>query len=405
MKWVFPAMGVRLSWLILVTSTLLLAGCDRSADPSQPPVNEGSQLPNLSPDPSGGLIMSWVEPIEEGHRLQIARYADGRWGRAMTVARGEKWFVNWADFPSVRAIHGDLWAAHWLVRHGWSAYAYDVRVSVSHDAGRTWSEPVSPHADGTPTEHGFVSLFPLRNAIGLVWLDGRATLSNTSGDRVLGMMLRAGEIDRQGEITEMLLDELVCDCCQTDVAIGPEGPLLVYRDRSDQEIRDIVLARHDGERWLAGERVAADNWQVFGCPVNGPAIDAAGRFVAVAWYTQLERAARVQLALSADGGRSFSDPIVLDSQEPVGRVDVAVDESGTAIVSWVGGEQHGRSELRYRTVGQDGAAGEVDVVTWLPSSPPGFPRMARTRHGILFAWTEVRQGVTRVRTREIRLEP
>ena len=37
-------------------------------------------------------------------------------------------------------------------------------------------DPVSPHHDGTQTEHGFASLFQAPGAgLGMVWIDGRAT--------------------------------------------------------------------------------------------------------------------------------------------------------------------------------------------------------------------------------------
>ncbi len=58
-----------------------------------------------------------------------------------------------------------LMAAHWLAKKPGGTYAYDVMMSVS-PTGRSWGTPFSPHDDGTPTEHGFVSLFPV--AIGSV---------------------------------------------------------------------------------------------------------------------------------------------------------------------------------------------------------------------------------------------
>ncbi len=64
--------------------------------------------------------------------------------------------------------------AHWLQKSAASTYAYDVRLSYSTDDGKTWSPSFTPHHDGTPTEHGFASLFPMGEGFGLVWLDGRA---------------------------------------------------------------------------------------------------------------------------------------------------------------------------------------------------------------------------------------
>ena len=99
------------------------------------------------------------------------------WSEARDVASGDNFFVNWADVPSVRALADGSLAAHWLQKSGAGTYAYDVKLSFSKDRGRTWTPAVSPHSDGTQTEHGFASLFQAPGAgagLGLVWLDGRA---------------------------------------------------------------------------------------------------------------------------------------------------------------------------------------------------------------------------------------
>jgi hypothetical protein len=163
------------------------------------------------------------------------------WGNARTVARGEHWFVNWADFPSVVPISPALWAAHWLVSQPAGGYAYDVSVALSADSGQSWSEPVMPHRDGTATEHGFVTLYPRDAGVGLVWLDGR-NMVDESGDDIAasGMTLRSATLSPDLMLSgELLVDGLACDCCQTDVALTSEGPVAIYRDRTAGEIRDI----------------------------------------------------------------------------------------------------------------------------------------------------------------------
>ncbi len=382
----------------------LLTGCSDADQPSPPYAVAGSQLPGLAPHPDGSVVMSWIEKEADGHRLRVARYKDGRWRAARTVARGNNWFVNWADFPSVRVIENDLWAAHWLVRHGFNAYAYDVAVSISEDAGRTWSEPIRPHADDTPTEHGFVSLYPVDDSVGIAWLDGRETLKNTTGDRIVGMTLRSAVLGSDGQFQESLVDPLVCDCCQTDVAVSSVGPLMVYRDRDQQEVRDIRLARHTSAGWAVNQLIARDDWQVFGCPVNGPAIDAAGDQVAVVWYTQGSGAPEVRFARSTDGGQTFSRALSLDPLNPMGRVDVIVDESGCALVSWIGRTDGDSAALHYASIGLDNQPSEVRTVAEISATrPSGFPRMARYGSGLLIAWTELSAESSRVRTEELPL--
>ena len=182
----------------------------------------------------------------------------------------------------LEALKNDRLAAHWLEMSADLTYSYDVVFVQSGDGGRTWSEPLRPHDDGTPTEHGFVSMFADGDGAGLIWLDGRKTVNEATSDPMAtGMTLRAASIDSGSGIhSQQLVDDLVCDCCQTDIAISSRGPLAVYRDRTAEEIRDIYITRHDGERWEPGQRLYADNWQIPGCPVNGPSIVAHGDHVA-----------------------------------------------------------------------------------------------------------------------------
>jgi hypothetical protein len=137
------------------------------------PAALSSAQPQLSTQ-GDRVMLSWIERAGQTAALRFAERTDTGWTEARTAATGTNWFVNWADVPSVvRLQHGDL-AAHWLEKSASSTYAYDVRLSFSKDDGRTWSASVTPHHDGTKTEHGFASLFQMPGAgLDLVWLDGR----------------------------------------------------------------------------------------------------------------------------------------------------------------------------------------------------------------------------------------
>ncbi|MGB7988347.1 MAG: hypothetical protein WCF44_03070, partial [Candidatus Methylophosphatis roskildensis] len=104
------------------------------------PAAAGARLPRLTALPGGGVLMSWVETTLAGSALKFAILHDGRWTRTGEVARGSNWFLNWADFPSVVAIDETFWIAHWLVGHpGGRSYDYDIAISLSNDAGASWS--------------------------------------------------------------------------------------------------------------------------------------------------------------------------------------------------------------------------------------------------------------------------
>ena len=165
--------------------------------------------------------------------------------------------------------------AHWLQKSGLGTYAYDVRLSYSTDDGKTWAESFTPHHDGTQTEHGFASLFQTPGAgLGLVWLDGRAMRPETSGATASGdpgaMSLRFATFDRQWtQTSEMGVDLRVCECCPTTAAVTADGVITAFRNRGDEEIRDIYVSRFEHGTWTEPRAVHDDGWQINGCPVNG----------------------------------------------------------------------------------------------------------------------------------------
>lgn len=395
-----------------------LAACDRAPEQSgydsnpvgspvaeiASPAADGSGEPNLFVA-GERVYLSWIEAASDSaHALRFAVLEGDTWSPPRTIAAGPDWFVNWADFPSLIELPDGTLAAHWLVRSGPETYAYDVHVAFSRDGGATWSAPVVPHRDGTPTEHGFVSLFPApQGGLSIVWLDGRNfadVAAGSDGEPGLDaeMSLRYAIVDPSGGLRDsMLLDGRVCDCCQTAVALASAGPVVTYRDRSPEEVRDIAAIRLVAGRWTDPAPVHHDGWVIPACPVNGPALAADGRRVAVAWFTAARDTARVQLAFSDDAGASWDLPVRIDDGSPAGRVDVELLDDGSALVSWLEREE-GRASVRARSVGRGGEPGRsVTIAVSTEARASGFPRLALAGERAVFAWTDP-SGPSRVRT-------
>src|SRR5690606_13838480 len=151
----------------------------------------------------------------------------------------------------------------------------------------------------------FVSLFPWDDAIGAVWLDGRRLAEQFEQGEFdpdappVGMSLRYARIGYDGDVVESgELDELACDCCQTDAAVTDAGPVVVYRDRTFGEIRDNVAVRYADGAWQQGVTLGPDGWRIEGCPVNGPAVAARGMEVVAAWFTAPGNAPKTRFARS-----------------------------------------------------------------------------------------------------------
>jgi hypothetical protein len=202
------------------------------------------------------------------------------------------------------------------------------------------------------------------------------------------MSLRSAFISADGQLSqEQEVDNSVCDCCQTDIAISSRGPLAVYRDRTADEIRDIYITRHDGARWLDGRRLFADNWEIPGCPVNGPSIVANGDFVAVAWFSAANDQPVVRVVMSTDGGEQFGRPIEIAAGRVFGYVGLIQLDDRHIAVSWVGETTGGRSPLNIRTVDTAETTGpvlEVGTTTQLRV----FPQLALSDDHVIVVWTD-----------------
>jgi hypothetical protein len=352
------------------------------------PAAPGSAEPNLAVSREGRIYMSWLERHDSGHALRFSALEGGEWAPPVTIRAGRDFFVNWADFPSIEILDGGRLAVHWLQRNGSGTYAYGVRVSQSGDAGKTWSAPVTPHRDSSQTEHGFVALWRETGRLGAVWLDGRK-FNKDGHDPSNEMMLVTTSIAPDGALgAEVTLDERTCDCCQNSAALTSDGPIVAYRDRSRDEIRDIYVTRRISGNWTAGAPVHSDDWKIDACPVNGPAIAAVGRRVAVAWFTAANDSPRVKLAFSDDAGATFGAPVRVDDGNPAGRVDVTGTEDGGALVTWIERTGGDTAAVRSRRVHKDGKIGAATTIASSSAKrASGFPQMAISGPDVFFAWT------------------
>lgn len=353
------------------------------------PADQGSAEPNLTITRDGVAMLSWIDKAAAGHVLRFAvREGDG-WSKPKQIAAGDNWFVNWADFPSLVSLPDGRLAAHWLVKSAKGTYDYDVHVAMSANGGDTWGKSLVPHRDGKKAEHGFVSLLPnADNSLSAFWLDGRAMKPADDGHGRGAMTLRYVEIMKTGELRRgAMLDARVCECCQTSAAMTALGPVIVFRDRSEDEVRDISIVRRVDGEWTKSQPVCRDGWQVAGCPVNGPSVAAAAKHVVVGWFTAADNTGRVKLARSRDGGVTFTSPVIVDRGNPAGRVETVVLPDGTAWVCWLTRLEQGAA-VRARRVALDGTmAAAVTVAMTGAERRNGFPQVVHCGGELLFAWT------------------
>lgn len=383
------------------------------------PAGAGSVEPSLSVGPDGRVYLSWLEPIQpKGYALKFAvRSKGGNWSTPRTITQGENRFDS-----SVLALPDGSLAAYWLSKSGPERHANDVNLSISRDGGQTWGKAIVPYRDRTQRDRGFVSITPAKGGIAVIWLDGSNMMGGDSGmgkhdstDRggvhkhtegdnhkhVAGSDQRGARHDSvaskmeksliytmvglDGTLgKEVQLDGRVCECCQTSAAPTPDGVAVVYRDRSEKEVRDISIVRLKNGQWSKPQPLSNDGWEINGCPVNGPAISSAGQNVAVAWFTGVSDQPRVYAAISGDGGTTFGQKILVGDGHPIGRVDIIALPSRNALVSWVERTPNG-TEVRARIVRPDGSTAPAILVAEKTS---GIPRMTLSGDEVVIAWTD-----------------
>jgi hypothetical protein len=191
-----------------------------------------------------------------------------------------------------------------------------------------------------------------------------------------------------------VLDPRVCECCSTAAAEIPDGVIVVYRGRTKDEIRDIHVVRYAGGSWSKPTVVHDDNWKIDACPINGPAISANGREVAIAWFTGVNDQGRAFVAFSHDAGSTFAQPIRVDDARSLGRLGVEMLPDGSAAVTYIESGDH--AQFRVRRISPQGVRSAP--VTIAETSGGRYPRMAHYRDELLFSWTELKNGASLVKT-------
>ena len=331
------------------------------------PSGPGAMTPVLVPDAEGPLLL-WQEPGQ----VLLSQWSEARgWSTPETVVASEALMQNWADFLQLaRGGDGALYVSWLLKTPGEDPYAYEVHLS-RRDQG--WTELGRLHADDVAAEHGFVSLLPIDEGVQAWWLDGR--LGPTGGPTAL----RTATVGADGPGPESVVDDRVCDCCRTAVTLHDGEPVVLYRDRSPDEYRDIAWAGGSAGRF-------GDAWHITGCPVNGP--------VAVpgyaSWFT--EGGGKGSVRASIDLGPAITVAPGEGEPPPLGRSSlVALEDEALVLYLGTDGTLRGR-RFSSEGVGPAHIVGEMEA-----ARAAGFPTALRMEEEVLSLWSDS-EGLVAART-------
>lgn len=339
------------------------------------PADEISILTDLVKGADGRLYLSWLVTGEDGG-LRFARWEGERWSEARTIVRQRLVFT--ADGPVLAVLEDGTLAAYWLEPLG--MHSYGVRTSLSRDGGDTWSSPSFPHGTEGSTRRR-LSLVPIaEDSFGLFWVnplpDDELRCITISRDGILG--------------EERLIDEDGSQYAFAEpVAPGGRGAILARGKRSSNDSRVTVtvsaVTKEVVEVIASFEERASEGPAV----ISSPVVARSGETVVVAWFARTDAEAeddsRILLRVSRDGGETFGPSRRVDDGSPLGRIDLAIIDPDTVVVSWL--EKHGDgAELRVRSVSAATVVQESRFVS-ASASRNWFPSLAVVGSRLFLAWS------------------
>ncbi len=179
--------------------------------------------------------------------------------------------------------NGDVFAVYEVkIKSATNPYAGEIHYIYSTD-GKNWSQPARVHADSSKDKgRSFFDITSLSNGeIGICWLD---TSFGTSGRPVKFAQTAANH----SFVGETVVDSLACECCRTAITSGPDGRIdIVFRDILNDSIRDISVSSssNQGNSFTQAQCFSGDNWNINGCPHNGPDVVSDNNNIYASWFT------------------------------------------------------------------------------------------------------------------------
>jgi hypothetical protein len=322
-----------------------------------------------------------------------------------------------------------------VVAYGAKAPGTEIRIARSTDGGRTFPSSRALQAPGAPGDRGWHAMaLDARGQAHVMWLDHRglaAPASAPAGHHPepaghhpepaghhaerqaldgVPMAERSGLYyarDGSDPTGERELVKGVCYCCKVAMVARPGGGLLAaWRHVYPGNIRDIafIVSPDGGRSFGSPGRVSVDDWQLAGCPDDGPALAIDSRGAAhVVWPTVLggPTPEGALFYASSTDGRAFSGRTripTLGSPRPM-HPQVMVDGTDRVHVAWDevvnGVRQAAVRSLRFDEAGQAvfGATRRLGT----PDTHTSYPQLVSTPTGPLAVFVEGKAGASVIR--------
>jgi hypothetical protein len=288
-------------------------------------------------DRDGKLWVASSEAEGDMQFLALRTSVDGgrTWSAAQAAQRQEPVAAGGESRPKIAlGSKGEIFIAY--TRPIARPHIGDIRFLRSLDHGRSFSEPLTVHANRDVTTHSFESMIVDREGrIFIAWIDGRdADAAKARGERYAGSAIYYAVSDDGGASFrgDYKIADHSCECCRIGLSLDPRGrPVAFWRHVFAPNIRDHALATLDPAGAATPlTRTTFDDWRIDACPHHGPALaygpDGVRHQV---WFNGDERGGVQYLAVPVKGATPAAVAI---GNAQAAHADVAVQGRRIAIV-------------------------------------------------------------------------
>lgn len=197
-------------------------------------------------------------------------------------------------------------------------FTADVRFSYWSGQTQEFSKPITINNDGLLTGHSFNEMVVSdQGDIFISWLDGRAKVAAAKQ----GIRLRTSElylghanfVTGDDEFSNTYLSQGTCVCCRLAMDLDDKDlPLVMWRHVFGDNYRDhAFISMQSKIQPNKMQRVSFENWQVDGCPHQGPSIVRAkagnnSNRVHMSWFNNAPDASGLFYSYSDDNGQTMA---------------------------------------------------------------------------------------------------
>lgn len=272
-------------------------------------------------------------------------------------------------------------------------YTGHIRFSRSLDNGETFSPPVNVNDDDAVIAHRFANFAVNdKGAVFVAWIDKRnVAAAEAAGREYAGAALYYAVSEDRGasfSASRKLADHS-CECCRIAMGLDAKGlPVLFYRHVFPGQVRDHAILRFkDVNTPLDHVRATFDDWEINGCPHQGPALAISDGVLHMAWFTAGPERQGLFYARREDG--KTSEPMQLGRR---GAEHAAVKVIGDDVVLAWKNFVDNETQVSVQRSTDGGLTWQPPVVMARTSGASDHPQLVSNGEQAYLSWQTAMEG-------------